>query len=639
MRPVMQRESTMTASRSFSIGALLLVYVGLWLYLSPYDGLNHDAQGYALQGIAALHPDPLGQDLFLQYRSQEEFSVFSRLYGYCIEFLGLDRAAAILTFTFQLLWYGAAFLVFRALLGMNLALLGTGLLLTVPCGYGGLRVFHLAEPFLTARLPAEVLSLLALWAWLAGKRIAAGIALVAAVLIHPLIAFPALLLIALAASAARWGGRMLPALVVAGCGLAIAGSYVLGGDSPIMEGRWLVVTQLRSKFLFLDRWNTLDWNYTLQGLLTIVIGAVVLKAPKARLLMRAAAWLGLAGLALSAFYSLVAPLEVLVQGQPWRWLWPARFLAVGALPAIVLALWSSQGMRRAAAVFLAAGWLFVVPLTTRSNSVMMTSALLMTLSLGLVLVHGKVSESLSKLGLRSAWAVLCVVVLASMITVSLAWSMATSAQLAGTGLYAHIANVLRLVTPGAVVATACAVACLYHWTPARGAAVVAVGSLLVATALPGAARAWTANSYTGADRSAFEEWRSTIPRDAEVLWWESLRETWFLLERRAYLTRSQSGGVVFSESLADEIARRALVLEPLIEPGYWLGVEARTDAKPAQLTIERLSAICRDPELAFVVWDVDLGLGAPSKHWPTPEETLFLYDCRRVRPAQDDATP
>lgn len=630
----------MTSRRFWPVAALTLVYVGLWLYLSPYDGLNHDAQGYALQGIAAIQPDPLGQDLFLLYRSQDEFSVFSRLYGYAINLLGLDVAAAVLTLTFQVLWYVAALLLLRRLLGGKPALLGLGLLFTMPCMYGGLRIFHLAEPFMTARLPAEVLALLGIWAWLGERRLTATLGLLAAMLIHPLIAFPAVLLIVMAWSAERWGSRSLALLVPVGCILAVGGSYILGGDSPVMEGRWLAVTQIRSRFLFMDQWHTIDLNYALQALLTVLIGAIALRVARTRQLMWSAFLLGCAGLALSAFYTVVVPLEVLIQGQPWRWMWPARFLAIGVLPAILVALWSANGISRAGALFLAAGWLFVVPMVTRSHAAVLTSSMLMAIGLGMVMLTGRASENFTRVSLQCAWVLLVVVLLASMGSAMAAWHTATPAQLAGTDTFPHFANVLRLVTPAAILATGLGVSTLYFWTTARGIAVASTGLLLIASVGPSASQAWTARTYTGADYAAFEDWRALIPRSSEVLWWELPRETWFLLDRRAYLTRSQSGGVVFSENLADEIVRRALVLEPLIDPNFWLGVQARPDTKPEPLTIDRLAAICRDPELGFVIWDTDLGLGAPSKNWPGATKTIFLYDCRPMRlPEGVNGTP
>lgn len=623
-----QRQSELSA---WPIAVLLLFYLGMWLYLTPYDGLNHDAQGYAAQSIAAVHPDPLAGDIFLLYRSQDEFTVFSTLYGRWIDLVGLDVAAVTLTLAFQFLWYLTAYLVLRRSFDTRIALLGLGLLFTMPCVYGGLRIFHLAEPFFTARTPGEVLSMLGLWAWLGRRWAAAGIALAAAAAVHPLIAFPAILLVIMTAAATRWDWRAPALLAFVGFVLAIGGAYLLGGDSPAMEGRWLAVTQMRSRFLFLNQWHAIDWNYALQSLLTMIIGTLALRGSRVSRVMLAACWLGIAGLALSWFYTAFVPLEVLIQGQPWRWIWPARFLAIGALPAIFLALWSKGRTDRAAALFLAAGWLFVIPLSSRASSVMMTSSMLLAISLGLALARGRVSDHLAGVTLRSAWVILGIVLLAAMIAASLAWYMTPAGVPPGSGVFAKIEHLMRVITPAVLLVTVAGGVTLYFWTPIRGALVVLVGLLLIVTAVPTAARVWLARTYTGGAHHSFHDWRDVIPRDAEVFWWERPREIWFLLERRAYLSRSQSGGVVFSEELADEIARRALVLEPLIVPDFWLGVQATVNEKPNPLTIKRLQAICRDPELGFVIWDVDLSLRAPRKTWPADGQTWYLYDCRAVR--------
>jgi len=617
--------------RVAAVAVLLLVYIGIWLYLTPYDGLNHDAQGYAVGGLAALHSDQLSGDLFLRFRSQEEFSVFPRIDAYFIRILGLDMAAAVLTLVGQVLWYGVAFLLLRKLSGKDAALLGLGLLITTPAIYGGQRVFHLAEPFLTARLPAEILSLTAIWAWLSGKRLVAGIALVAGMLVHPLMAFPAALLIGMDFIADRTSSRMLVLVTLAGTAAAVAGSYVIGAAAPEMQGRWLAMTELRSGFLFPTQWNTLDWNYLMQSLLTLATGIVALRDTRASRLMQAAILLGLAGLALSFFYSMVSPLKILIGGQPWRWLWPARFLAIGALPAIVAALWSGARMSRASGLVLVAGWLFVVPLSSHSAAVMMTGAALAGLALLMSLAATRASDEMALLSLRSAWVLLAVVLAATSVTSSLAWRMANEVQLSGAGFAGHVANVLRLITPATMLAMACGLVVLAAWTPLRGAVVAAVGIGLVATAAPSAVQAWSATPYTGAKFAEFSDWRARIPVDSEVLWWERLRETWFLLHRRAYLTRSQSGGVVYSPELADEIVRRALVLQPLIDRNFWVGGHPREDFEPAPLTSQRMVEICSDPMLGFVVSDVDLGLGAPRKQWPDAGSTIYLYDCGRFR--------
>jgi hypothetical protein len=158
-----------------------------------------------------------------------------------------------------------------------------------------------------------------------------------------------------------------------------------------------------------------------------------------------------------------------------------------------------------------------------------------------------------------------------------------------------------------------------------------IGLTLVGAGARNAFAEWTSKSFSGNAVAEFSEWRNLIPTDAEVLWYDNLRETWFLLERRAYLTRSQSGGVVFSEGLADEIVRRALVLEPYIDPNFWIITSPTVQTTPNALTEGVMQDICRDPELSFVVSEEDIGSSIATKEWPAQEQYIYLYDCGRYR--------
>ena len=84
--------------------ALTLMVVTLWLLMRGYHGLTGDAQIYAFQALARLHPQ-LATDLYLQNTSQDQFTVFSPFYAWSIGLLGLETAARLLTvlLTFWLL--------------------------------------------------------------------------------------------------------------------------------------------------------------------------------------------------------------------------------------------------------------------------------------------------------------------------------------------------------------------------------------------------------------------------------------------------------------------------------------------------------------------------------------------------------
>ena len=68
--------------------ALVVTWLTLWLLMRGYHGLSGDAQIYAFQALARLHPQ-LAADLYLQNTSQDQFTVFSPLYAACIDSLGL----------------------------------------------------------------------------------------------------------------------------------------------------------------------------------------------------------------------------------------------------------------------------------------------------------------------------------------------------------------------------------------------------------------------------------------------------------------------------------------------------------------------------------------------------------------------
>ena len=615
---------------------LALLYFALWLYMRPYFGLHHDAQAYAAEAVAAVDPVPLASDIFLAFRSQDEYTIFPLLYGHLINAIGLDSASSVLTLVSQGLWYFAAFLLLRRLAGGSLAWLGLGMLLTAPLVYGGLRVFNLAEPFLTARLPAEALALLSLWLWLSKRRLFAVGTVILAFAMHPLMAFPVALLLLMLWAATHTSDKVMPLLVGTGCLLAVGGSYLLGGQTPLIDGRWLAITQIRSNFLFLDRWDLNDWNHTLLTVLTLSIGIRALGSTNVVATLRAALWLALGGMALAALTSFVVHLEILIEGQPWRWIWPARFLAVGCLPAIVISLWGRDGTGRASAVFLAAAWLFVLPFSAHSSTLFAMGSLLAMLSFAMLLANERISPEMQTPILRGAFAVLATVIVGAIVTASLALLVPESEQPMSHGALTRISNILSLNTPAILIAVGSASSLLFCWHAVRGALVLALAVTLLGLAAPTAFASWIAQTYTGSDRNAFSEWRREIPVDAQVFWWERLRETWFLLDRRAYLTRSQSGGVVFSSQLADEVARRALVLEPLSIPEFWLGMNAREDREANPLTAEILATICRDPDLGFVVDDEELDLAISVVHWPRPDDTLYLYDCGTVRKSDGD---
>jgi hypothetical protein len=60
--------------------------------LHPYRGLFHDARLYAVQAVERAEPGSLAQDLYLQFGSQDRYSIFSLLMAPLIRVVGLESA-------------------------------------------------------------------------------------------------------------------------------------------------------------------------------------------------------------------------------------------------------------------------------------------------------------------------------------------------------------------------------------------------------------------------------------------------------------------------------------------------------------------------------------------------------------------
>src|SRR5687768_15276438 len=93
-----QRPLAVTTENPWTLVSLALAVAGLYLALHPYLGITHDARLYTLQALNHLRPDLYGNDVFLRYGSQDDYTLFTRLHAVAIAWLGIEPAAAVLTF-------------------------------------------------------------------------------------------------------------------------------------------------------------------------------------------------------------------------------------------------------------------------------------------------------------------------------------------------------------------------------------------------------------------------------------------------------------------------------------------------------------------------------------------------------------
>ncbi|HEY1314413.1 MAG TPA: hypothetical protein VGE92_11075, partial [Steroidobacteraceae bacterium] len=225
--------------------------VALWTITHRYRGLSGDAELYALQALARIHPS-LAADLYLQNVSQDKFTIFSPLYTACIDLLGMHAAALTLTLCFTIWFFLASWFLARELTDGATAYLAVGMLIITAGSYGGFGVFNYYEDWVTARSLGEALALTALALHFRGARRLALLLALGACFVHPLMVLPCLLLliclwlpVRASASAALLGLLCVPIVAAA----ALIG-HATTGPLAVIDGDWLEVVRERSQFLF-----------------------------------------------------------------------------------------------------------------------------------------------------------------------------------------------------------------------------------------------------------------------------------------------------------------------------------------------------------------------------------------------------
>jgi hypothetical protein len=617
----------------FAIFALALLPVTLWLLMHGYHGITEDGQIYAFQAYARLHPQ-LAADLYLQNTSQDQFTLFSPLYGWFIGLLGLENAARLLTLTFTVWFLAATYGFALAVVGRDAALLAVAFLLIVAGDYGGSGVFQILDPFLTARLPAEALIISALFCHARRMNVLGLLLTLAALFIHPLMALPGLLTIVclwlpLRMSVAGATGGVLVTLTLAVLAVkAPAFSHVL----TVMDGSWTDVVQERSQFLFLQLWSIRDWAVNARPFIFLAITALTATDERIRKLCMVAALVGGAGLAVAFIGGLIGPVALLVQGQAWRWVWIGVFVSAALAPFTLLQVWRDEKCGPLCALLMTLGW-------TLPGVDGMACA-----SLGLIFWVARAHMS-SRLASLFRWVFAALGAAIVMWTLAKCWAIVsppTPPLGRAPSRLAQVPDIFALKIPAVLLGALvwCGVRTRRTtWLPMVLSAMLTALSLLIFPAAFRQARTLGA----AAEIQEFADWENVIPPTATVLV-APPRDVgafvWFTLARPNYLALDQSSGVVFSRTTSLEVRRRSEVLLPLMDPDwkiltglakYNLGRKKEAATRP--LTPQNLIAVCADPQLGFVISRENVGFD-PLRHehagiW----KDWNLYDCRKVRSA------
>lgn len=597
-----------------TFGALLA-----FLVLQPYRGLVHDARLYTIQALGQLRPDLYGMDIFLRLGSQDDYTFFSSLHALVISWLGVEVAAAALT-ALEIGVFLAAFAILaRSCMSREHTAAALLLVLIIPGYYGSARVFHFMEGFVSPRQLAEALCLLGIAAWMLGRKFTALALSTGAMLIHPIIALPGLLVLPTLEWIIPHWRRLLPLALAALALAALATLSVSLGWLDLsrwqFDPHWHDIVMNRG-YLDLTSWTNEDWGRVLTVTATLLVASLALNG-RQRSLAIATVIILTAMMALTFVGGELLRIALVVQGQPWRALWLATCIAILLMVPLYAVSWRSSPLLQCALWLIAAAW--AAP-----------HGILALVAAPLAVVAGALACRGVQVGTPTLllWGSRAVFAVAATHSVAVSW-LAWNEDLTVLRDLPPVMQKLSLLGESGVV-PALLIAAVW-WLMTRHGSLRLIRTLtvltvflVIAVALP-AGRTWAASQYDESVFRAFGEWRERIPPGSEVLWVGPDQEnaaihTWLLLQRPAYVTVTQAPNALFSRAAAIEMERRAKAVAsvlPFADP--FDRATGNKNAGPFEL-----AAICSAISTRYVVTHVDLADAHPI---PAPlSAPLILRD-------------
>lgn len=325
---------------------LFLLLVALNALIRPYGGIVHDARLYSLQVVNHLEGGTYHEDLFLRYGSQDQYSLFSVLAAPAVHLLGVHLGFLLLYLAFNALFLLAIQRFVETVIEDRvISTLSLLFIAVCPLFFGGLGIFQVHEPFLTPRLMAITLTLFGLVAGLNRRWLLAFLLGIGGLILHPLMAFPGLLVLSGLLAFDLLGLRKFMVLAI---GLGLAGLTVLAVE-PIglrlfgfMDEEWRTLIRRASPYNFPSEWTWSDWVNNTVALLMVFGGAWAMRGeqPRTAMFLFITASVALSGL-LGTWVSSHSYYALLFQGQPYRAMWLVKLLQFPVAFCLAARLWQS----------------------------------------------------------------------------------------------------------------------------------------------------------------------------------------------------------------------------------------------------------------------------------------------------------
>ncbi len=604
--------------QAWNLCAALLV-IALWLATRQYPGVVKDSRLYMVHALNAMLPGRYAGDLYLQYGSQDAFTIYTPLIEPLLARLGVGGAAVVLTVIGEALWLsGLVYLALRLFHDSKICLLAVAFAIALPNDV----IFRYGEPYPTPRIFAEGLTLWALGAMLRGRPLRALLALCGAVAIHPLMTLAGFGVLGLYEARVQrlW-------LLAGGVALLAAASLGFAGVQPfarafaMFDAEWFAVVTVRDDIALILQWPSL-YVLKLGNLLLLAGIAFTVAEPRQRHFLIVTLVVGLAGVGLTLLGGDLLHDVLAVDAQQYRAVWLLH-LAANMLVALVV----RRGLRGDAPAFTKMVLACTLALQLLANFIPAAypGATAMLPLAWVVMRFGPADTNDVPLPVRVAGVALMGVAV-GVTAILFSYGLADIRDIPGLAKYklgsvaitfAALGTAWWLATPG----------------PGRGKPGRTIVALAAAAVLVAAAGArW--DERTPWDR--FVETASVPPQDLapllspdKAIYWEGdIRVPWFVLKRASYFSCSQGAGVLFFRGTAIAYGHRFESFAPLRTMDF--GEEIACPKPPASLALTptraTLASLCEaEPELGSVVLTHPIA-GAEPKIWapPVPFETNRL---------------
>jgi len=522
-----------------------------------------------------------------------------------------------------LAWFFAARALARQFVGGGAVWVVVIFAALLPNAYGAPYPFGFAELKAIPRPFAEAFVLAGLAALAANRNVVCLCCLVAAALLHPIMALAGF---GVFVAVRGWEDRRwFWFCACAGALLILGGTLGL----PLMDRLFTAIDpslqslhESHNAFLFPSLWPIESFPPLIVQTVTIAIAAL-LQQGLARRILAAIIVVGLGGIAISAIFGDWLSSLLIVQAQPWRAAWLMAVAGAMGLDVCAVELWWRGLSGRLVLALLVLCWSFNTELGVAGPAAI--------LALFLHFGAKRFAPLLKPQYVLATW--IFTIVVATVWNVRLfayLWQFALAAPAGYDNL--NFALIRRLLA-----FPLCALAVYFAIVKPRMSLLVQKGSaiLLVAAFFCLWDRRPPAQRMMEASRAPPDILRLIDQRQGEVLWIDGLSEAWFFLGRPQWASPLQGNPAIFSFALAAEWRNRMQVLMGLrlADRKSFAPLSAPESADLPRLSQEAVRQLCaREDAPAWIIARLEQGKEVPAgvemKLWrlPAPQFQLTKGD-------------